>query len=205
MALSLPLQALDYVGVAVFAFSGALSAARGRQDPVTFAAFAIVTGVGGGTLRDLLIGAPVFWVHDPGYIYVSLAAAALVWIAGERPWRSHALSWFDAVGLVAYAILGAAKGLNAHVAPAIAVVMGTLTATFGGILRDLLAAQPSVLLRREIYITAAVLAAFLFVIALQFSTPAIAAALAFLCGFGLRAGAIVWGWALPGFSTKEQP
>jgi uncharacterized membrane protein YeiH len=203
MAFSLPLQPLDYVGVAVFAISGALAAARGRQDPVTFAAFAIVTGVGGGTLRDLLIGAPVFWVHDPGYIYVSLAAAAAVWIAGERPWRSQALAWFDAIGLAAYAILGAAKGINAHVSPPIAIVMGTLTATFGGILRDLLAGQPSVLLRREIYITAAVLAAMVFVVVSQFTNATIAAVVAFVAGFGLRAGAIAYGWTLPSFTRSD--
>src|ERR1700743_1470785 len=122
------LVVLDIFGIAVFAVSGALLAAEKRQTLVTFIFFAVVTGVGGGTLRDLLIGAPVFWVHDPGYIYVSLVAAAAVWIAGERPWRSHALDWFDAIGLAAYAILGSAKGMNAHVSPPIAIVMGTLTA-----------------------------------------------------------------------------
>ena len=107
--LPIPLQTLDYLGVAVFAVTGALAAARSRHDVVTFAAFAILTGIGGGTLRDLLIRVPVFWVHDSGYIYVCLAAAGLVWLAGERPWRTSALAWFDAVGLAAYAVLGAAK------------------------------------------------------------------------------------------------
>ena len=197
----IPLQTLDYLGVAVFAVTGALAAARSRHDVVTFAAFAILTGIGGGTLRDLLIAAPVFWVHQSGYIYVCLAAAAAVWLVGERPWRTSALAWFDAVGLAAYAVLGAAKALAAGVSPPVAVVMGALTATFGGIMRDLIAGQPSVLLKREIYITAAVLAATAFVAASTLGLEANVAALAgFVAGFGLRAGAIAFGWTLPGFA-----
>jgi uncharacterized membrane protein YeiH len=196
-----PLQSLDYLGVAVFAVTGALAAARSRHDVITFAAFAILTGIGGGTLRDLLIGVPVFWVHDSGYIYVCLAAAAAVWLLGERPWRSSALAWFDALGLAAYAVLGAAKALSAGVSPPVAVVMGALTATFGGIMRDLVAGQPSVLLKREIYITAAVLAAVVFVAATSLGLAANLSAVAgFAAGFGLRAGAIAFGWTLPGFA-----
>ncbi|MBV9046369.1 MAG: trimeric intracellular cation channel family protein [Alphaproteobacteria bacterium] len=199
----LSLMTLDYIGVAVFAVTGALAAARSRHDVVTFAAFAIMTGIGGGTLRDLLIGVPVFWVHGSGYLYlyVCLLAALAVWVVGERPWRTKALDWFDAVGLAAYAVLGAAKALEAGVAPPVAVVMGTLTATFGGIMRDTLAGQPSALLKREIYITAAVLAAIVYVAAVTFGLDArIAGAIAFLGGFAVRAGAIARGWTLPGFT-----
>jgi uncharacterized membrane protein YeiH len=199
--LPIPLQTLDYLGVGVFAVTGALAAARSRHDVITFAAFAILTGIGGGTLRDLLIGVPVFWVHGSGYIYVCLAAAAAVWMLGERPWRTSALAWFDAIGLAAYAVLGAAKAVSAGVAPPVAVVMGTLTATFGGIMRDLIAGQPSVLLKREIYITAAVLAATVFVAATDLGLDGnVAAVVAFTAGFGLRAGAIALGWTLPGFA-----
>ncbi|HUO87983.1 MAG TPA: trimeric intracellular cation channel family protein [Rhizomicrobium sp.] len=203
IGLPIPLVTLDYLGVAVFAITGALAAARSRHDVITFAAFAILTGIGGGTLRDLLIAAPVFWVHASGYVYVCLAAAAAVWVVGERPWRSRALVWFDAIGLAGYAVLGAAKALGTGVAPPVAVVMGALTATFGGIMRDLLAGQPSVLLRREIYITAAVLAAAVFVGASSLGVEArLAAIVAFTAGFGLRAGAISFGWALPGFEKS---
>jgi len=197
----IPLQTLDYLCVAVFAITGALAAARSRHDVVTFAAFAILTGIGGGTLRDLLIGVPVFWVHRSGYIYVCLAAAGAVWLLGEQRWRSSALAWFDAIGLAAYAVLGAAKALGVGVSPPVAVVMGALTATFGGIMRDLIAGQPSVLLKREIYITAAVLAATVFVAATTLGLEAnIAAVVGFVAGFGLRAGAIAFGWTLPGFA-----
>src|ERR1700759_1463213 len=133
----LPLQALDYVGIALFAISGALAAARQKHEVITFAVFSVITGMGGGTLRDLLIGAPVFWVHSGIYLLVCLAAAIAVWIVGERPWRHAALNWLDAMGLAAYGVLGAAKALTYGVAPVVAVAMGVMTATFGGILRDI--------------------------------------------------------------------
>jgi uncharacterized membrane protein YeiH len=202
-AFGLPLIALDYLGVAVFAITGALAAARSRHDVLTFAAFAILTGIGGGTLRDLLIGVPVFWVHRGSYIYVCLVAAASVWLLGERPWRSQALVWFDALGLAAYAVLGAAKALSVGVPSPVAVVMGTATATVGGILRDLVAGEPSVLLRREIYVTAAVLAASLYVAGVSLGLdPFLCSAGGFAAGLALRAGAILRGWTLPGFARS---
>lgn len=194
------LGALDFAGVAVFAATGALAAARERHDLVTFAFFGAITGVGGGTLRDLLIGAPVFWVQDWRYIAVCVVASIAVWVVGARPWRFRALLWLDAVGLAAYGVFGAAKAELFGVAPLICIVMGALTACFGGIVRDLLAGQPSILLRREITISAALLAATIFVVARMFGLDAWPAALiAAPCGFALRAGALVWGWSLPGF------
>ena len=95
------LGALDFAGVAVFAATGALAAAQQRHDLVTFAFFGAITGVGGGTLRDLLIGAPVFWVQDWRYIAVCLLASIAVWMVGARPWRFRALLWLDAIGLAA--------------------------------------------------------------------------------------------------------
>jgi uncharacterized membrane protein YeiH len=202
--LSAALVALDYLGVAVFAITGALAAARRRHDVITFVVFSVLTGVGGGTLRDLLIGAPVFWVHSGGYLLVCVAAALAVWIIGERAWRISALLWFDAIGLAAYAAIGAAKALAYDVHPVVAVAMGMITATFGGILRDIFAGEPSVLLRREIYVTAALLSAVVFVAAFQFGVdPWIAGAAAFAAGFILRAGAILYGWTLPGFDTGK--
>ena len=200
----LPLQALDYVGVAVFAITGALAAARKQHDIVTFVVFSIITGMGGGTLRDLLIGAPVFWVHSGTYLLVCIGAAVAVWIVGERPWRYAALNWLDALGLAAYATIGSAKALSYGTAPGVAVAMGVMTATFGGILRDIFAGEPSVLLRREVYLTAALLAASVYVVLRQMDVDApLAAGLGFGCGFALRAGALVWSWTLPGFESKN--
>jgi len=194
------LGALDFAGVAVFAATGALAAAREKHDLVTFAFFAAITGVGGGTLRDLLIQAPVFWVQDWRYIAVCLGSALAVWLVGAGAWRFRALLWLDAIGLGAYGVLGAAKAEAFDVPPLICIVMGALTACFGGIVRDLLAGQPSILLRREITVSAALLAATVYaglrLIGLD-QWPA--AALAAPAGFALRAGALVWGWSLPGF------
>jgi len=194
------LAVLDFAGVAVFAATGALAAAQQRHDLVTFAFFAAITGVGGGTLRDLLIGAPVFWVQDWRYIAVCLAAALAIWLIGRRDWRFRALLWLDAAGLAAYGVMGAAKAEAVGVAPLICVVMGALTACCGGIVRDLLAGQPSILLRREITVSAALLAATSYVALRLFETPVWPAAIiAAALGFGLRAGALAWGWSLPGF------
>lgn len=194
------LTALDFAGVAVFAATGALAAAREKQDLVTMGFFGAITGVGGGTLRDLLIGAPVFWVLDWRYIAVCLAATGAVWLLGSRRWRFTALLWLDAVGLAAYGVIGAAKAEAWGVAPLICIVMGALTACFGGVVRDLLAGQPSILLRREITVSAALLAATVFVSARQLGLePWPAAAIALPVGFALRAGSLIWGWSLPAF------
>jgi len=191
---------LDYAGVAVFAATGALAAARKKHDLVTFAFFAAVTGIGGGTLRDLLIGAPVFWVMDAGYVAVCIVAACMVWIVGAREWRLGALLWLDAVGLAAYGVIGAAKAASLGVPPLVCIVMGALTACFGGVVRDVLAGEPSILLRREITVSAALLAATVFVLLRWAGVDALPSATAgFVAGFALRGGALLWGWSLPGF------
>jgi uncharacterized membrane protein YeiH len=199
------LAALDFAGVAVFAATGALAAAREKHDLVTFAFFAAITGVGGGTLRDLLLGLPVFWVNDWRYIAVCLGAAAAIWLVGQRNWRFRALLWLDALGLGAYGVMGAAKAEAIGAAPLICIVMGALTACFGGIIRDLLAGQPSILLRREITISAAILAATTYVV-LRGAGVEIwpAAIVSSLLGFGLRAGALAYGWSLPGFPDRRR-
>ena len=191
---------LDYFGIAVFAISGALLAAEKKQTLVTFIFFAVVTGVGGGTLRDLLIGAPVFWVHTNGTLIICIAAALLVWVASRRRLASAALLWFDAAGLAAYATYGAAKALGFGVAPVPAFGMGVLTACAGGIIRDVLANEPSILMRPELYVTAAALASGMFV-GLTFAAVAVlpAAAIAVAAGFALRGAAIARGWSLPAY------
>jgi uncharacterized membrane protein YeiH len=199
-----PVVLLDYLGVLIFAATGALAAARKHYDIITFIFFAAVTGIGGGTLRDLLIGAPVFWIHDSSYFAASILAAAAVWALGARGWLFPALLWLDALGLAAYAVIGAAKAAAFGVPPLVCVVMGALTATFGGVLRDVLAGEPSVLLRREITVSAALLAAGVFVALVWLGLEGwLAASAGFVAGFVLRAGALRYGWSLPGF--RETP
>lgn len=191
---------LDYFGIAVFAVSGALLAAERKQTLVTFLFFAVVTGVGGGTLRDLLIGAPVFWINGNSTLLICIGAAVLVWALSKRWFAGSALLWFDAAGLAAYATFGAAKALSLGVAPVPAFGMGVLTACAGGIFRDLLAGEPSILMRPELYVTAAALSAGLFVLlALAGVEIWPAATVAALAGFALRAAAIARGWSLPAY------
>jgi uncharacterized membrane protein YeiH len=191
---------LDYFGIAVFAVSGALLAAEKEQTIVTFIFFAVVTGVGGGTLRDLLIGAPVFWVRANGTLVICIAAALLVWVGSRRRFPQIALPWFDAAGLAAYATYGAAKALSFGVAPVPAFAMGVLTACAGGIIRDMLAGEPSILLRPELYVTAAALAAGLLVaLSLLGVAGWIAVIVAAIAGFALRGIAIATGWSLPAY------
>ena len=205
-ALPSALVLLDYFGIAVFAVSGALLAAEKKQTLVTFIFFAVVTGVGGGTLRDLLIGAPVFWVGTNLTLLICFAAALAVWLTSRQRFAGAALLWFDAAGLAAYATYGAAKALSLGVAPVPAFGMGVLTACAGGIIRDVLAGEPSILMRPELYVTAAALSASLFVgLTLAGVGGAVAALIAALAGFALRGAAIARGWALPQYRDSHQP
>lgn len=191
---------LDIAGIAVFATSGALAAARMRQTLVTFAFFAAITGIGGGTVRDLLIGAPVFWMQDSTLIAVCLCVALAVWLTPLNWWPDRAIDWFDALGLAAYSVFGAAKALAYGVPPLPAAIMGVVTASFGGIVRDVLAGVPSIIIRPELYVTAAALSAGSYVVLQAAGLEALlAAVISFALGFALRALAIVKGLHLPGY------
>lgn len=191
---------LDLFGIAVFAASGALAAAQRGQTLVTFAFFALITGVGGGTVRDLLIGAPVFWVQDWRFAATCLVTAGLVWVTPKSFWKPRALDWFDAVGIAIYAVFGTWKSLTLGVPLLPAMMMGVITACVGGIIRDVLAGEPSILLKPEIYVTAAALASGLFGLFLWFGLPVLPAAIiSAAAGFALRAMAIWKGWAIPAY------
>jgi len=192
---------IDYIGIAVFAISGALTAAERRLDFVTFVFFAVVTGVGGGTLRDLLIGAPVFWVSTNATLLICIGAATCVWFLSRRKIADRAILWFDAIGMAAYAVYGSSKALTFGVAPVPAFVMGVLTACAGGIIRDVIGSEPTILLRRELYITPAALAAGMFILLTAAGLPGfIAAPIAAAAGFTLRALAILRGLSLPTYN-----
>ncbi|MFK0332612.1 trimeric intracellular cation channel family protein [Rhizobium sp. NPDC090275] len=200
-----PFVYLDYAGVALFAATGALAASRKQLDLIGFLFFAVITGIGGGTVRDIVLGrVPVFWVLNPTYILVCCAAGVLVFFTAHMvESRYRLLIWLDAVGLSAYCAMGAAKGLAATGSPTIAIVTGTLTATFGGVLRDLVANEPSVLLRPEIYISAALFGAAIFTGANEFGLPLYAASAAgVLAAFAVRGGALYYGWTFPTYKAK---
>jgi uncharacterized membrane protein YeiH len=195
---------LDLTGVAVFAISGALEAARKQLDPVGFLFVAAVTGIGGGTLRDVLLDRPVFWVHQPIYLWVTSAAAVVTFfVAPHLQRRLSALLWADALGMAVFCVLGARTALDAGAGPAVVVLMGTMTATFGGLIRDVVCTETPLLLKREIYATAAAAGAAALVVgdALGLADP-------LATGFGLglalaiRAVVLVWGLSLPTYRPR---
>ncbi|WP_101341016.1 trimeric intracellular cation channel family protein [Cereibacter azotoformans] len=196
---------LDWFGLGIFAMTGALVASRKEMDITGFALLGFVTGVGGGTIRDLVLGrTPVFWVQEPAYVLVCLGVALLTFFFAHIPQsRYRFLLWLDAVGLSLFAVTGAERALEAGAGPVIAVTMGVATATFGGILRDLLGGESPVILRREIYITAALLGAATFVALGALGTPReVALGSGFGAAFLLRAAGLVWGLSLPRYRAR---
>lgn len=195
---------LDYSGVAVFAATGALSASRKQMDIIGFLFLAGVTGIGGGTFRDLILDVPVFWIANHDYVLVCAAMAVLVFFTAHRvESRYKLLLWLDAVGLAAFAVMGASRGLAVTGSPVIAIIMGVLTATFGGILRDILAGEPSVLLRPEVYVTAALAGAGVYTLGDLAALPPIVCQLGgFIAALAVRGGAIRFGWRIPPYKSR---
>ena len=196
------LTLLDYTGVAVFAATGALAASRKQLDMIGFLFLASVTGIGGGTLRDLILGlTPVFWVREHVYLLICAVVAVLIFFTANRlESRYRWLLWLDAAGLSLFSVMGAAIGLSVTGSPVVAIVTGVLTATFGGVLRDLMSGEQSVLMRREIYVTAALLGACAYVLAVRLGLAgAVASIAAFAVAFAVRGGALRFGWRLPSY------
>jgi uncharacterized membrane protein YeiH len=204
MAGLLPL--IEWVGVAVFALTGALVAARKGMDPFGFVLLGTVTGIGGGTLRDVLLGArPVAWIMDPTVVLICTAVSLAAFVSAhhfEREGRARTLLWADALGLALFAITGTATALASGAPPVSAVLLGVVTATFGGIIRDILAGDVPLVLRRDVYVTAALAGSTAFTAAMAVLPLEAAAVLGFAVGFGLRALAILRGWSLPQYGQR---
>jgi uncharacterized membrane protein YeiH len=194
------LGALDYFGTIVFAASGALLAVRKGMDPIGAVFLAVATAVGGGTLRDLLLGrAPVFWVVDPSYLIVATVTALVVFV-GTRVLAlpEWLLIWADAIGLATFTVIGTEVARTAGAPAVIMLLMGVMTATVGGIFRDILCAQPPLILSREIYATAALAGSIAYgLLQAAWGLTDLPAATAFLVAFALRAAAIRYHLELP--------
>jgi uncharacterized membrane protein YeiH len=198
------LPLLDLLGVCVFAASGALVASRKEMDLVGFGLMACLTGVGGGTLRDLLLGRDVFWIADPKPIIICLTVAAVLFFTAHVIQRRHALLlWADGLGIALYGVMGAELALQTGASPLIAIIMGMMTATFGGLIRDVVCQETPLILRKEVYATCAALAATVYVTLAGLDVPRDAAiALGFTAGFALRALGIVRGLSLPTYRPR---
>jgi uncharacterized membrane protein YeiH len=196
---------LDWLGILVFAVSGALVASRKEMDIFGFALMGTAAGIGGGTLRDILLGdLPVFWVRQPAYLLVCLAISCIVFFTAHIPAsRYRTLLWLDAVGLALFAVSGAEKAMLVGAAPTVAIAMAVVTATFGGVIRDILGAESPVVLSREIYVTAALLGACVFVGLTGTGMPReLAVSAGVVAGFALRGVALMRGWSLPRYRQR---
>lgn len=169
------------------------------MDIVGFVVLGTVTGIGGGTLRDLLLGAPIFWIGAPAYLITCALASILVFFAAHLTRsRYRYLLWLDAIGLALFAVAGAEKAIQAGAGSIVAVTMGVITATFGGIVRDLLGSESPVILSREVYASAALAGALVFiVIAALGGSRELAMGTGFAISLLIRAAALRYGWSLP--------
>jgi len=199
---------LDIFGIIVFALSGALMAGRYQLDPFGVVVLASVTAVGGGTIRDVILQTPVFWVEKPYYLYVILVTALLTIVLIRQPKRipKRFLLIADALGLALFAVLGTQKALYLGAPIPVAIVLGTITGVAGGMIRDVLCNVIPMILREEIYALAAMLGGGLFILLhwlhwteTQAIVTSISAALL------LRLAAIYWHVSLPAFHIVEKP
>ena len=200
-------MALDYLGVAVFAATGGLKASDKDMDLVGFVLVATVTGIGGGTLRDLLLGVrPVFWIIRNEYVLIcGLIAIATFFFARHVARHERCVLWADAVGLATFCVSGAATALAAGASFLVAIVMGVMTGCFGGILRDVLCAEIPIILRREIYATAAAAGAATYVGLLALTgTAALAIIGGFIVALTARGAGIAFDLRLPTYKTAAR-
>ncbi|WP_158968256.1 trimeric intracellular cation channel family protein [Chachezhania sediminis] len=191
--ISTSILAIMYFGDVVFAVSGALTAARFRMDVLGFVLVGTITGIGGGTTRDLLLNREIWWVHDPTELLLCAVAAltTFFFVPSER-YRQRGLIWADALGLAAFAVVGCHTALAFGTPLVIAVFMGMLTATGGGVIRDVLTNTQPIILSGELYATAALVGALTYALLMQTDIPVpIAQGIAFLAAFTLRALAIL--------------
>jgi len=197
-------EILILIATAVFAVTGVLAAARQNMDVMSFVIIGVVTAIGGGTLRDMMLDSPVFWLQETAYLYVA-AAAAVATFFFERVFRAtyNALLYLDAFATAMFTVLAAEKTLRLGFGPGVAVVMGVITGIGGGLIRDLLVGQPTILFRRELYMTPLLIGGVLYVGArfvidmpqLNVSLLAVGVITA------VRFGAIRWRWGFPDWLT----
>jgi uncharacterized membrane protein YeiH len=198
------LALLDSLGLVAFATTGALVASRKQMDITGFVLLAAVTGVGGGTFRDIVLGlTPVFWVRDTtSVILCACVGAAGFFLAHLPASQMRLVLWCDAIGLSVFAVLGTEIAINANAHTAVAVALGVATATFGGVLRDILSGESPLILRREIYVTAALVGALVFIGMLRLGFDRdLAVSISIIAGFALRGIALMRGWSLPRYGA----
>jgi uncharacterized membrane protein YeiH len=205
MLLSTVTAILDWFGVIVFAITGALVASRKQMDLVGFALLGTVTGIGGGTMRDVVLGLlPVFWVRKPAYLVICVLVSCVVFFTAHIPQsRYRFLLWLDAIGLAVFAVTGAERAMLSGAGSIAAIAMGVITATFGGMVRDVLGGESPVILAREIYVSAALLGASSFILLIGIGAPHDGALISgFMVVLLVRGAALHWAWSLPRYRPR---
>lgn len=196
---------LNWFGIVVFAVSGALAASRKEMDIIGFIIFANITAIGGGTVRDMMLGlTPVFWVGAYEYIIIASVMGVVVFFTAHIPnSRFTLLLWADAIGISTFSVLGAQIALDAGISPVSAILMAVITSSFGGLIRDVLAGENSILLRQEIYLSAIFVgaASYIGLIELGFDKN-VAAIVGFLSCLLIRGLALKYGWYFPGYKSR---
>lgn len=199
------LTLFDLLGVFVFAITGALAANRNDMDIFGHIVLAMFPAIGGGTLRDLILDAPVFWLSFPGYIWVAIIAAIGVYFFPPRLGRRLLwLEWADAIGLGLFCVMGTAKAYALTDSVTISVTMGVVTASFGGVIRDVVCNEIPLIFQKEIYATAALMGGLIYCISVGLGVPnTLALTLGGLSAFIIRGCALHFGWSLPKRLLKD--
>lgn len=201
--LDIGLFVLEIVGTIVFAITGLLAAGRHHLDLFGALVLATVTAIGGGTLRDLILDVPVFWLAHTEYLYMIIVTTILVFLYRRtHVIPIHMLLLLDAIGLAVFTFIGTQKALSLGYADVIAVVMGIMTGVVGGMIRDILVGEVPLILRQEIYATASFLGASVYVLAFHWlSWVELGIVLSLLATLLARLGGVFLGWRLPKFIT----
>jgi len=198
------LYIFDLIGCGVFAISGAILAHEKKMDGIGVLVLAGVTAVGGGTIRDVVLDAPVFWIHNPSYLYAIVLASvfSVFWLNRMKSIPAKALEAADALGLALFVVMGTQKALSHDVAISVAVLMGMITGCFGGMIRDVLANRVPLILQKEMYAFCCLVGASVYVLLNPFH-HLLAAALAFTTVLLLRLAAIKWRWQIHVFKYDD--
>ncbi len=194
------LYTLDLIGTVAFAASGALAGVRRGMDLFGILVLAMVTAIGGGTLRDLLLGdLPPFCLRNETYLWLPIIAALVVFFTHRRlPRFAPVLLYLDAIGLGTFVVIGTGKAISLHTGPIGAVLMGVITATAGGVMRDILSNEIPLIMRREIYASACILGGIILVLLTTIHTPDnLALLISASAVILLRIMAIRYNWSLP--------
>ncbi|MCL4804229.1 MAG: trimeric intracellular cation channel family protein [Anaerolineae bacterium] len=196
---------ISFVAIAVFAITGVLAGLRKEADIFSLLVFGLVTALGGGTIRDLLLGVPVFWVSELTYVWVAVGAAVLTFFLYRLFSQFYRLLlYLDAIGVALFTIQAIDKVIGLGYDPLIAVIMGVITGIGGGLVRDVLTDRPTLLMTKDLYATPILVGSIIYLLFLYF-VPGFAFSwlVAMVLIFTTRAAAIYWDLKMPGWLTAS--